>query len=155
MAARPRSKRLRMLGGTASFEATSVSHTSSDSSANAPSVRSGMPSSSPSVTVFSTMRGDAFPNVGQCFFDTNLGVPVWWNGLNWVNAMGTKVMTCVIDGVESSVLEGSSLEVEVPVGTSVVVTMGGDDITEEALGNGVVTIPYISGDIEIMYDDSR
>jgi hypothetical protein len=29
--------------------------------------------------------------VGQQYFDTTLGIPVWWNGSNWVNASGTTV----------------------------------------------------------------
>lgn len=26
--------------------------------------------------------------VGQPYFDTTLGFPVWWNGSHWVNATG-------------------------------------------------------------------
>jgi hypothetical protein len=26
--------------------------------------------------------------VGQPYFDTTLGCPVWWNGTGWVNASG-------------------------------------------------------------------
>lgn len=26
--------------------------------------------------------------VGQIFFDTTLGIPIWWNGLEWINALG-------------------------------------------------------------------
>jgi hypothetical protein len=29
--------------------------------------------------------------VGQFYFDTSLGIPIWWNGTNWVNATGTVV----------------------------------------------------------------
>ena len=29
--------------------------------------------------------------VGQQYFDTTLGIPIWWNGTNWVNASGTVV----------------------------------------------------------------
>jgi hypothetical protein len=29
--------------------------------------------------------------VGQFYFDTTLGYPVWWNGSNWVNYNGTVV----------------------------------------------------------------
>ena len=28
---------------------------------------------------------------GQVYFDTTLGIPIWWNGTNWVNASGTVV----------------------------------------------------------------
>jgi len=38
---------------------------------------------------------DARPNqglqIGQVFFDTTLGYPIWWNGTKWVNASGTVV----------------------------------------------------------------
>ena len=26
--------------------------------------------------------------VGQVYFDTTLGFPIWWNGLDWINALG-------------------------------------------------------------------
>lgn len=29
--------------------------------------------------------------VGQPYFDTTLGVPVWWSGAHWVNASGASV----------------------------------------------------------------
>jgi hypothetical protein len=29
--------------------------------------------------------------VGQIFFDTTLGIPIWWNGTVWKNASGTTV----------------------------------------------------------------
>ena len=29
--------------------------------------------------------------IGQTYFDTTLGKPIWWNGTNWVNASGTIV----------------------------------------------------------------
>lgn len=29
--------------------------------------------------------------VGQQYFDTTLGIPIFWNGTNWVNASGTTV----------------------------------------------------------------
>jgi hypothetical protein len=29
--------------------------------------------------------------VGQQFFDTSLGIPIWWNGTKWINASGTAV----------------------------------------------------------------
>jgi hypothetical protein len=28
---------------------------------------------------------------GQIFFDTTLGIPIWWSGTKWVNASGTGV----------------------------------------------------------------
>ena len=28
---------------------------------------------------------------GQQFFDTTLGIPIWWTGTKWVNASGTTV----------------------------------------------------------------
>ena len=29
--------------------------------------------------------------IGQFYFDTTLGYPIWYNGKNWVNASGTSV----------------------------------------------------------------
>lgn len=29
--------------------------------------------------------------IGQRYFDTTLGIPIWWNGSNWINAVGTIV----------------------------------------------------------------
>ena len=29
--------------------------------------------------------------VGQQYFDTTLGIPIWWDGTNWVDATGTTV----------------------------------------------------------------
>ena len=29
--------------------------------------------------------------VGQQFFDTTLGIPIWWTGTKWINASGTAV----------------------------------------------------------------
>jgi hypothetical protein len=28
---------------------------------------------------------------GQIFFDSTLGIPIWWTGTKWVNASGTAV----------------------------------------------------------------
>lgn len=29
--------------------------------------------------------------IGQQYFDTTLGLPIWWNGTDWINAAGTIV----------------------------------------------------------------
>jgi hypothetical protein len=29
--------------------------------------------------------------IGYPYFDTTLGIPIWWNGTKWVNASGTGV----------------------------------------------------------------
>jgi hypothetical protein len=29
--------------------------------------------------------------IGQTYFDTSLGIPIWYNGTNWVNSAGTTV----------------------------------------------------------------
>jgi hypothetical protein len=29
--------------------------------------------------------------VGQFYFDTTLGIPIWWNGTDWIDATGTVV----------------------------------------------------------------
>lgn len=30
-------------------------------------------------------------SIGQTYFDTTLGIPIWWNGTAWKNASGTTV----------------------------------------------------------------
>ena len=30
-------------------------------------------------------------NIGQMYFDTTLGIPIWYNGAKWVNSSGTIV----------------------------------------------------------------
>lgn len=35
-----------------------------------------------------TSQRPASPAVGTCYFDTTEGLPVWWNGLHWVDALG-------------------------------------------------------------------
>jgi hypothetical protein len=35
--------------------------------------------------------GDPKLQTGQYYFDTTLGISIWWNGTNWVNASGTTV----------------------------------------------------------------
>ena len=36
------------------------------------------------TTGLTTARPSA-PSTGQCFFDTTLGKPIWWNGTEWIN----------------------------------------------------------------------
>jgi len=31
------------------------------------------------------------PRIGNMFFDTDLGIPIWWDGSNWINSIGTIV----------------------------------------------------------------
>jgi len=31
------------------------------------------------------------PTLGEMFFDTTLGLPIWWDGANWIDATGTTV----------------------------------------------------------------
>lgn len=33
----------------------------------------------------------ALAGLGQMYFDTTLGIPVWWKGAVWVNASGASV----------------------------------------------------------------
>jgi hypothetical protein len=35
--------------------------------------------------------GDIKLQIGQYYFDTTIGRPIWWNGTNWINAAGTIV----------------------------------------------------------------
>ena len=163
VAARPRSPRLRRLGASvvnmtaSAYSSSSPSGVSSSSSQTNQSSVMMSPkhaSSGAPAVVLPTSQGNPTPDVGQCYFDKKLGLPLWWDGSDWVDSTGARLRSCVIDGVESSVLEGSSLVVEVPDETTVTVTMGGEDITEEVLDDGVVTIHYVAGDIEIVYGNS-
>lgn len=46
------------------------------------------------VTTNTFYSGDVQPivkEIGYCFFDTVLGIPIWWNGVNWVNSDGINV----------------------------------------------------------------
>jgi hypothetical protein len=36
-------------------------------------------------------RPTALLQLGQQYFDTTLGIPIWWKGTKWVNASGTGV----------------------------------------------------------------
>jgi len=36
-------------------------------------------------------RPTANQQIGQFYFDTTLGYPIWWNGTKWVNYNGTVV----------------------------------------------------------------
>lgn len=38
-----------------------------------------------------TSRPTAFLQIGQFYFDTTLGYPIWYNGTDWVDATGTVV----------------------------------------------------------------
>jgi len=38
-----------------------------------------------------TQRPTANQQIGQFYFDTTLGYPIWWNGTKWVNYNGTVV----------------------------------------------------------------
>lgn len=37
-----------------------------------------------------TSQRPASPAVGTCYFDTTEGLPVWWSGLHWVDALGSQ-----------------------------------------------------------------
>jgi hypothetical protein len=38
-----------------------------------------------------SQRPTTFRYTGKFFFDTTLGIPIWWNGTAWVNATGASV----------------------------------------------------------------
>lgn len=38
-----------------------------------------------------TNRPNEKLTIGQTYFDTTLGIPIWWNGSHWVNSSGTTV----------------------------------------------------------------
>jgi hypothetical protein len=46
---------------------------------------SGDTASRPIGTVFIPLP------IGQFYFDTTLGLPIWWDGIQWINASGTVV----------------------------------------------------------------
>lgn len=35
-----------------------------------------------------TLLRPVSPAIGQMYFDTDLGIPIWWNGFFWVDALG-------------------------------------------------------------------
>ena len=46
------------------------------------------------VTIPTFYSGDTQPvvsEIGYSFFDTVLGIPIWWNGVNWVDSTGRNV----------------------------------------------------------------
>lgn len=43
------------------------------------------------VANVTTSRPTQHLAVGQFYFDTTLGLPIWWNGAHWINASGTIV----------------------------------------------------------------
>ena len=154
--ARARSPRLRRLGVTTVNSSFTYS-TSSGQLSTAEQPTAVMPkkqaSAGLSVVKFVTSQGNPTPDVGQCYFDKILGLPLWWDGSSWVDSTGARLMSCVVDGVESSILEGASLVVEVPDGSMVTVMMDGEEITDDVHEDGIVTISYISGDIVIIYGE--
>jgi hypothetical protein len=46
---------------------------------------------SPTIYGTTAQRPGFDLNIGQQFFDQTLGIPIWWNGQNWVNASGATV----------------------------------------------------------------
>lgn len=41
--------------------------------------------------VGTTLERPEDPEIGQMYFDTDLGIPIWWSGSIWVNASGNDV----------------------------------------------------------------
>jgi len=37
------------------------------------------------------LRPTDYLEIGQTYYDTTLGIPIWWNGVVWKNASGTTV----------------------------------------------------------------
>lgn len=60
-----------------------------NSNANAGTVLA-LPSSKDQLDGTTAARPTTVP-LGLMYFDTTLGIPVWWNGTNWVNASGAVV----------------------------------------------------------------
>ena len=47
--------------------------------------------------------------VGQYYFDTSLGYPIYWNGLDWVNALGYPLKD-VLHAAYAQQMNGSSVQ---------------------------------------------
>lgn len=43
------------------------------------------------LTAAVTGSRPASPNAGECYFDTTLGIPIWYDGANWIDATGSTV----------------------------------------------------------------
>ncbi len=56
----------------------------------------------------------ADPTIGQSYYNTHLGIPLYWNGLHWTDHSGAKVFTANILGTETTVLEASSITIQIP-----------------------------------------
>ena len=101
----------------------------------------------------------ADPTIGQSYYNTHLGIPLYWNGLHWTDHSGAKVFTANILGTETTILEASSITIQIPTDQNqqqnqqLTVIMGTIDITQDALDTDTltVTIPYVTADITISY----
>ena len=101
----------------------------------------------------------ADPVIGQSYYNPHLGIPLYWNGLNWTDHSGAKVFTANILGTETTVLEASSITIQIPIDQNqqqnqqLTVIMGNIDITQDTLDTQTltITIPYITADITITY----
>ena len=47
--------------------------------------------------------------IGQFYFDTTLGYPVWWDGEYWVNSLGQHPVSAPVIGVTSTTNIGTVL----------------------------------------------
>lgn len=150
--ARPRSKRLQRLGVSSGSVAVVNSLSASATSSTTEEVVNKMVAMKTSTLKFTTSQGVSETEKGQCYYDGDLGLPLWWDGSNWVDSTGARLLACRINDIESKVLEGSSLVVEIGGEETVTVLMGGEDVTQIVVEDGVVTIPIIIGDIEINYN---
>ncbi len=151
--ARPRSKRLRKLGFTAAevtenLPYSAASDTETGSTRRNAAANPYTQQKTAAKAAAPTAKPDT-PTIGQSYFDNKLNMPLWWDGQNWVDYTGAKAFTCSILGNESTVLEASSLVVEIPGNNDITVTMNQQDITRTALDERIVTIPYVTGDITI------
>jgi len=45
--------------------------------------------------------------IGQFYFDTTIGYPVWWDGEYWVNALGYHPVSAVVTGATTRGLTGT------------------------------------------------
>jgi hypothetical protein len=56
-----------------------------------PVINEPLDNTTPFPTMGTTAQRPIAPAVTQEYFDTTLDEPIWWNGSNWINAMGTNI----------------------------------------------------------------
>jgi hypothetical protein len=72
------------------FIATFASTTKNDSTVSGATVEDALETlATPAQGITGDRPGS--PNIGEFYFDTTLGIPIWYDGSNWITASGTTV----------------------------------------------------------------